>query len=142
MIVFEEVYKEADLFDESMKRLLKDIIVKQKNHQQCFDMLLSEFDVSNLSDDCKIWITYNFARTYVNIVQDRAIKTAINITIEEYCRFVNYSLLYRETGCDKTSKFLDLVVDVSNTKGKGFFETLYEIWLTGIVSEMLESGEL
>lgn len=141
MIVFEEVYKEADLFDESMKGLLKDIIVKQKNHQQCFDMLLSEFDVSNLSDDCKIWITYNFARTYVNIVQDHAIKTAINITTEEYGRVMNYFYLSRGNDCDTKSRFLDLIVDVSNTKGKGFFETLYEIWLTGIVSEILESEE-
>lgn len=141
MIVFEEVHKEADLFDESAKRILKDIIVKQKNHQQCFDMLLSEFDVNCLSDDCKIWITYNFARTYVYIVRDLAIKTAINITQEEYDRVASYYSLFRENDCDKTSKLLDLVVDVSTTKNKGFLETLYDIWLIGIVFELTESEE-
>ena len=141
MIVFEEVFKEADLFDKRGIRLIKDIIVEQKNHQQCFDMLLSEFDAINLSDDCKIWITYNFARTYVYIVRDRVIKTALNITQEEYDRVVSYYCLSRENDCVKLSKFLDLVVDVSTTKSKGFLETLYDIWLIGIVFELTESEE-
>lgn len=142
MIVFEEVCKEVDLFDNSARRLIKEIVVKQKNHQRCFDSLLSEFDTIDLTHDCKRWITYNFARTYMKIVRDLAIKSAINITQEEYDRVANYFYLFVENDCDEVSKFVDLVVDVSKTKGKGFIETLYEIWLTGIVSGILESEEL
>ena len=142
MIVFEEVCKEVDLFEDGAKQVLIDTLVKQKNHQECFDRLLSEFDTTDLSDDCKKWITYNFARTYILILRDREIITNIYLAKEEIDRVAEYHVVAQEANCDEGSKFIDHIVDISNTKGNGFIETLYEIWIAGIVTGIVEAVEL